>query len=98
VFDGVESFSLPGVGGDLSLSEARSAWPDKVILPNFPAPLCLENEQRIGSWLAGLLAEAGKETSFMLQVSEDIPPAKWQRVLAILCRSMRAHGTVSTHP
>jgi len=87
-FDAVESFSLPEVGGDLSLSQARLAWPDKVILPNFPSPLCYEKEQKIELWLNQLLDEAGRECPFMLQVSEDIPTAEWQRVLPVLARLM----------
>jgi hypothetical protein len=83
--DAVESFSLPEVGGDLSLSQARLAWPDKVVLPNFPSPLCHQSEQEIESWMLRLLAEAGHERPFMLQISEDIPAGQWQRVLPILC-------------
>ena len=91
-FDAVESFSLPEVGGDLSLSQARAAWPDKVILPNFPAPLCQRSKQEIESYLERMLAEAGTKVPFMLQVSEDIPTSEWQRVLPILCLVMQARG------
>ena len=91
-FDAVESMSFPDVGGDLSFSEARSAWPDKVILPNFPAPLCYKDDPEIEAYLDRLLAEVGTRTAFMLQVSEDIPATEWQRVLHILCRFMRDRG------
>jgi hypothetical protein len=79
--DGIESFTLPELGGGLSLAEARSVWPGKVIIPNFPASLCLLDDMAIRSFLARLLAEAGKEEPFMLQVSEDIPTSEWKRVL-----------------
>jgi len=79
-FDAVESFSLPEVGGDLSLSRP-AGLAGQGHTPELPSPLCYENEQKIEMWLSQLLTEAGHERPFMLQVSEDIPIAEWQRVL-----------------
>ena len=87
-FDVVESFSLPLLGNDLPLTDAWAAWPDKVVLPNFPSPICLESDEEIEAFVSGLLAEVGSDRPFMLQVSEDIPTSEWQRVLPVLCRSV----------
>jgi hypothetical protein len=92
VFDVVESFSLPMLGNDLTLSEAWAAWPDKVTFPNFPSPVCLEDNNHIQTFLNELLATVGSDRPFMLQVSEDIPTTEWQRVLPLLCRSINEHG------
>jgi hypothetical protein len=86
VFDVVESFSLPLLGNDLPLAEAWAAWPDKVVLPNFPSPLCLQSTEKIEAFLKDLFQQAGQHRPFMLQVSEDLPATEWQRVLPILCR------------
>lgn len=86
--DLIESFSLPLVGGDLPLAEARAAWPGKVILPNFPATLCLQSDEAIEAFLDRLLAEAGTQGPWMLQFSEDIPAGQWQRVMPLVCRFM----------
>lgn len=83
-FDAVESFSLPQMGGDLSLAQARSAWPGKAILPNFPASLCYESRERIVEWMTQLAAEANG-LPLSLQFSEDIPTQEWQRILRIVC-------------
>lgn len=88
-FDVVESMSLPIIGGDMSFSEAKEAWPDKVILPNFPSSLCTESEEDIETFLAKLLEEVGTQTAFMLQISEDIPADQYKRVIPILCRFMQ---------
>jgi hypothetical protein len=82
--DGVESFSLPMMGGDMSYSEAHAAWPDKLILPNFPSSLCLETDDAIRHFLDALLGEIPAGEPFMLQISEDFPPDQWQRVLPVL--------------
>jgi hypothetical protein len=84
--DVVESFSLPMMGGDLTLSEARAAWPEKAVLPNFPAALCHRTDEEIEAFLGRWLAEAGAEVPWMLQFSEDIPPGQWRRVVPLVCR------------
>ena len=91
-FDVVESFSYPEIGGDITLAEARRAWPSKVILPNFPSSLCHKSDEEINAFLNKMLAEAGTDKPFMLQISEDIPHEQWQRVLPVLCQFMSDHG------
>lgn len=84
--DGIESFSLPEIGGDLTLAEARDAWPGKLILPNFPSPLATQSEQTISAFVRELLGHFGPASPLMLQVSEDIPPGTWQHLLPLVCR------------
>jgi hypothetical protein len=90
--DVIESLSLPDVGGNLTLTEARQAFPGKVIIPNFPSNWCLLNDERLESSLSALLAEAGATVPFMLQVSEDIPASEWKRVLPVIARIIGNDG------
>ena len=87
-FDVIESLSLPQIGGDLTLAEAIKVFPGKVIIPNFPSNLCYQSEEYIINFIKNLIEEAGEETPFMLQVSEDLPIGQWERVLPIICRAM----------
>lgn len=91
-FDVVESFSVPEAGGDMTMAEALAAWPGKVVLPNFPSPLCPRPDAEIEAFLERLLEEAGTSVPWMLQVSEDIPPGQWQRLLPTLCRFLAIRG------
>jgi hypothetical protein len=86
--DVIESFSLPAVGGNLDIAEARSTWPGKVILPNFPSPLATKDDQTIKDFVGKLVGDLGANAPCMLQVSEDIPPASWQNLLPLLCRAI----------
>jgi hypothetical protein len=86
--DGIESFSLPEIGGDLTLAQAQAAWPDKLVLPNFPSPLATQDDRAITVFLEELLANLGSNTPFMLQVSEDIPPGTWQHLLPLICKQL----------
>lgn len=84
--DGIESFSLPLIGGNLTIAQAKAAWSGKLILPNFPSPLATQDERVITTFLGELLGNFGANTPFMLQVSEDIPPGTWQHLLPLLCK------------
>jgi hypothetical protein len=85
-FDGVESFSLPEIGDGFTLAEAQAAWPGKVVIPNFPSPLCLQEDKTIETYLENLKAEAGKDHPWMIEISEDLPANDWKRILPILCK------------
>ncbi len=87
--DGIESFSFPEIGGDLSITHAALAWPGKVILPNFPSSLATQDETTIVGFLDKLLNEVGPRRPFMLQISEDIPPGSWRHALPILCQRLK---------
>ena len=86
--DVIESFSLPDIGGDLPIPEAIRAWPDKVVCPNVPSTLCLKADEEIERYLSGVAADFGRDRPFMLQISEDIPPETYSRILPILARFM----------
>ena len=87
-FDAIESLSFPEIGGDLTLSEARAAFPDKAILPNFPSNRCQDSDEAIEAYVHDLLDEAGTGTPFMVQISEDLPGEQWRRVLPIISRAV----------
>jgi len=84
---GIESLSIPEMSGDLYPDEAMKLLPGKVIIPNFPANLALSGEEEISSYLEKLKAQMGGN-SFMLQISEDIPPHSWKRVLPLLTKAL----------
>ncbi|MEN8251080.1 MAG: uroporphyrinogen decarboxylase family protein [Bacteroidota bacterium] len=81
--DVVESFSLPIMGGDLTIEEALELWPDKVICPNFPSSLCLADEDTILNYMREISLSFG-DRPYMIQLSEDIDIDKYNYVLNIL--------------
>ena len=82
--DLIESFTLSEGGGDLTLEEARKLWRDKVIWINFPASLCHGSEETIREFLIRLTRKVTPGDGFMLEISEDLPPILWQKVLTII--------------
>jgi hypothetical protein len=83
----IESFSLPIMGGDLTVEEALKAWPDKVLCPNFPSSLCLEDENTIINYINDMSLSFGNRP-FMIQISEDIETDKYYHVLSALSKMM----------
>lgn len=83
--DVIESFSMPIMGGDLTIEEALTFWPGKVICPNFPASLCLASEKEIVDYLKNMFLSF-KNRPFMIQLSEDFNTEKYDFVLNIISR------------
>jgi hypothetical protein len=86
--DVIESVSDPEIGGDLTYKEASGAFPDKVVLPNFPANLAMKPREAIESFVRGICKDAEKKP-FMLQVSEDLDERTYPVVLPILAELMK---------
>ena len=84
-FDGIESFSFPQIGGDITWEEVLASMREMTIIPNFPANLCMAPEQEVKGFFEELLHEYKQHNPLMLQVSEDIPIHEWQNVLPMLC-------------
>jgi hypothetical protein len=87
--DVVESFSLPEVGGDMTIEEAFEAWPDKAIVANIPSHFCLLDEKGIRSYLEDFFSRLPSK-NFMFQVSENFPFAELRRVLPIFADFMNS--------
>ncbi len=86
-FDVIESISSPEMGGSFWLDEAMQAFPDLVVLPNFPANWSSLPDEEIKTRIHQLRKKAAKSRPYMLQVSEDIPMSDWKRVLHIITES-----------
>lgn len=89
--DVIESFTLPGAGGNLPLQKAKNVWKDKAIVANLPAFLCFKDESFIKNYLQELLAQAPRDR-FMLDVSEDLPQKFWKKTLSIVADVLQMYG------
>ena len=81
--DVIESFSLADMSGDVSIADAKSLWPDKVLCPNLPASWCDKTPEFIREHLTALKNEF-HPSPFMIQISEDIPLHSYSDVITVL--------------
>ncbi|MFH0910175.1 MAG: hypothetical protein V1918_01510 [Planctomycetota bacterium] len=75
--DFVEAFT-PAPGTDMTLAEARAAWPDKALWLNFPSALHLKPDGEVCQAAFDLLEELDSIDGVLMGITEDIPPHRWQ--------------------
>ncbi|MCX7037938.1 MAG: hypothetical protein NT005_02215 [Spirochaetes bacterium] len=75
--DYVEAFT-PAPDTDMTLAEALSAWPGKIVWANFPSSVHVAPLTTIRKTTRQLLREAAPGDRFILGITEDIPPDRWQ--------------------
>jgi len=72
--DYIEAYD-PGMSP--SVSQARKAWPDKVLWINWPSAWHLGSPQEVHDGTLRLLAEAKPGNNFIIGITEDVPEDKW---------------------
>ncbi len=87
--DMIESFTPPP-DCDLSISEARAAWPEKFLMVNFPSSVHLAGAEAVRRTAERLLAEARQHGRVILGVMEDVPR---QDTLPVLAEAVRDFGS-----
>jgi hypothetical protein len=80
--DVVESFTLPEMGGNVSIKDACNAWPDKAIVANIPAHFCRLEKKAIWQFLEEFFTQLPTK-NFMFELSENFPLKELRRVLPI---------------
>ena len=92
--DFIEAFA-PHPDGDLPLSEARAAWPDKVIWINYPSPIHLCTEAQIEAATRQMIRDVAPGDRFLVGVTENIPEQSWQKSLPVIARVLREEGQIA---
>jgi hypothetical protein len=86
-FDIVEAFT-PAPTGDVTVAEAREAWPDKALWLNYTSSMHLEPEEEIVAHTRRLIEEAGSTRGFAIGITEDIPARHCVRSLRAIARAI----------
>jgi hypothetical protein len=82
-FDIVEAITPPPMG-DVSLAEARQAWPDKALWINFTSSMHIEPPEAIAEHTRELLTQVGSKRGFAISVTEDAPVEALEQSLAVI--------------
>ena len=85
--DYVEAFT-PAPDTDMSLAEALSAWPGKIVWANFPSSVHVATLETVRETTQRLLREAAPGDRFILGVTEDIPPDRWQENMLAVSKAI----------
>lgn len=89
--DYVEAFT-PAPDTDMTLAEARRAWPDKVLWVNFPSSQHLKSDAEIERITVDLLNQAGPIEGLIMAVTEDVPPDRRQESFTAIMDGLDRHA------
>jgi len=95
--DYIEAFT-PAPDTDMTLAEARAAWPDKVLWLNFPSSVHLKSDAEVEEATVRLLGELESIDGLIMGITEDIPPERGldscRAIMDGLARHAREHPTL----
>jgi len=85
--DLIEAFTPPP-DCDMSVAQARAAWPDKTLWINFPSSVHLGAPERIREVTREILDQAAGMNRFLIGVTEDIPQHVVLRSLTVIAETI----------
>ncbi len=83
----IEAFTPPPMC-DMTIAQARKAWPDKVVSINFPAVLFSEPADVIEKYVCDYMAEGGSEGKFVIGCTEEFDFARFDHTFSAIARAM----------
>ena len=89
--DYVEAFTPPPTC-DMSVVEARRCWPNKVLWINFPSSVHVAAPAVVAATTRQLLQEAAPGDGFLLGITEDVPPDRWQQSFLAISQVITTTG------
>ncbi len=93
--DYVEAFT-PAPDTDMTLHDARAAWPDKALWINYPSSVHLRTDEEVESVAFGLLDELDTCRGLLVGITEDVPEHRWRASFKAIMDGLDRHA--SEHP
>jgi hypothetical protein len=89
--DYIEAFT-PAPDTDMTLGEARAAWPDKALWLNYPSSLHLKSDARVEQATVDMLNELSTTRGIIVGITEDMPPHRWRDSCRAIMRGLAQHA------
>ncbi|MDD2711088.1 MAG: hypothetical protein PHV34_24175 [Verrucomicrobiae bacterium] len=89
--DYIEAFT-PAPDTDMTLADARAAWPNQVIWLNFPSSIHLRSDEEVEAATVRLLDEAKTPNGLIMGITEDMPPERWQASCLAIMNGLDRHA------
>jgi hypothetical protein len=89
--DYIEAFT-PQPDTDMTLAEAREAWPDKALWINYPSSVWLRSDEQMEQVTVDLLKQAAPGNGLLIGVTEDVPDGRLFPGLKAINRAIHDHG------
>jgi len=92
--DVVEAFT-PAPDTDMSVADARAAWPDKTLWINFPSSLHLASPRRIKQATRDMIRQAAPGSRFIVGITENVPAQVWPTSMKAIAETLAREGRAS---
>lgn len=89
--DIIEAFT-PAPDTDMTLKEARDAWPDKILWLNFPSSVHLQPDKAVEEKTVDLLNELDSTEGIIMGITEDMPPDRWRDSCRAIMTGLERHA------
>jgi hypothetical protein len=86
--DIIEAFTPPPMGR-MTITQARRAWPDKVLSINFPGNLFTEPAEVIEKYTAQYIEEGGNEGRFIIGCTEEFDFTRFEHTFDAIGRTLK---------
>lgn len=94
--DYIEAFT-PSPDTDMTLGEAREAWPDKAIWMNFPSSIHLRSDEEVKEKTIDLLNEVSAVDGVLIGITEDMPQDRWRDSCRAIMDGIDSHARDYAH-
>ena len=89
--DYIEAFT-PAPDTDMTLRDAREAWPNKALWLNFPSSVHLKPDKEVADTTVSLLNELNSMDGIIMGITEDIPQERWQNSCKAIMDGLERHS------
>jgi hypothetical protein len=89
--DYIEAFT-PAPDTDMSLGEARAAWPNKVLWLNYPSSVHLRPDDQVKQATIDMLNEVSSCRGIIVGITEDMPPERWRGSCQAIMDGLEQHA------
>jgi hypothetical protein len=89
--DVIEAFT-PAPDTDMSIAQARAAWPEKIIWANFPSSVHLSSDEVVYETACRMIEEDGGSRKLLIGITEDVPQHRWQGSFQAINRACVERG------
>ena len=80
------------INNDLSVAEARKAWPEKILWINFPSAEHLNSAAQVAERTRQILKEAAPLNKFLVGITENVPHDRWVETFPAIARVLDEEG------
>ena len=87
----IEAFT-PAPDTDMSLAQARAAWPKKILWINYPSSLHLASAERIKEETHKLIASIAPARGLIVGITENVPEECWRTSLLAIAEALKEIG------